>query len=97
MVNVKGIIPGIYLVIICTYHDMYRLVYGFLVQCTMEYNAKAKLREHIKVDEEKPCTGWSIIYVTITKCNNFTYLQQLIFIYVLNCSLINEIYVKVLP
>ena len=35
-----------------------------------------------------------IIYVTITKCNNFTYLQQIIFIHILDCSLINEIYVK---
>ena len=28
----------------------------------------------------------NIIYDTITKCNNFIYLQQIIFIYVLNCS-----------
>ena len=35
-----------------------------------------------------------IIYVTFTKYNNFTYLQQIIVIHVLNCSLINEIYVK---
>ena len=39
-------------------------------------------------------TGRSIIYVTITKCNNFTYIQQIFFIYVLNCCWINEIYVK---
>ena len=31
-------------------------------------------------------TGCFIIYDTITKCNNFSYLQQIIFIYVLNCS-----------
>ena len=34
------------------------------------------------------------LYVTITKYNNFTYLQQIIFIHVLNCSLINGMYVK---
>ena len=34
------------------------------------------------------------MYVTITKCDNFTYLQQIILIHVLNCSLIYEIYVK---
>ena len=39
-------------------------------------------------------TGCFIIYDTITKCNNFTYLQQIIFIYVLYCSWINEIYAK---
>ena len=44
--------------------------------------------------ENRRGTGWSMIYLTITKCNNFTNLQQIIFIYVLNCSLINEIYVK---
>ena len=32
------------------------------------------------------CTGCPIIYDTITKCNNFTYPQQIIFIYVLNRS-----------
>ena len=31
-------------------------------------------------------TGYFIIYDTITKCNNFTYLQQIIFIYVSYCS-----------
>ena len=41
------------------------------------------------------CTGRPIIYDTITKCNiNFTYHQQIVFIYVLNCSWIIEIYVK---
>ena len=30
----------------------------------------------------------------LQKCNNFTYLQQIFFIYVLNCCWINEIYVK---
>ena len=39
-------------------------------------------------------TGCPIIYDTITKCNNFTYLQNIIFIYVLNCSWIIKIYVK---
>ena len=29
--------------------------------------------------------------MTITKCNNYTYLQQIIFIYALKCSRVNEI------
>ena len=32
------------------------------------------------------CTGCPIIYDTVTKCNNFTHLRQIVFIYVLNCS-----------
>ena len=41
-------------------------------------------------------TGCPIIYDTIKNCNNFTYLQQIIFINVLNCCWLIEIYVKIL-
>ena len=40
------------------------------------------------------CTGRSIIYLTITKCKSFTNHQLIILINVLDCSRINEIYVK---
>ena len=38
------------------------------------------------------CISSFVFY--ITKCNNFTYLQQMIIVYVLICSWINDIYVK---
>ena len=48
----------------------------------------------LKIKYQFESTGWSTIYDSIVKWDNFTYRQQIIFIYVLNFSWINEIYVK---
>ena len=91
------------------YNEKYMLVLSFVVSRVQTFSTRILtfadpppdyhplslyFRLHIWLNFNYASTGCFIIYDTITKCNNFTCLQQIIFIYVLYCSWMNIIYAK---